>query len=30
VELDEGQTRTIAYFDRVLAERGEKQTVSAD
>ncbi|HEY6441138.1 MAG TPA: UDP-glucuronic acid decarboxylase family protein [Acetobacteraceae bacterium] len=30
VELDEGLTRTIAYFDRMLLERGEKQTVSAD
>ena len=30
VELDEGLTRTIAYFDRMLAERGEKPTVLAD
>ena len=30
VELDDGLTRTIAYFDRMLVERGEKQSVAAD
>jgi UDP-glucuronate decarboxylase len=30
VTLDEGLTRTIAYFERMLAERGEKHTVSAE
>jgi UDP-glucuronate decarboxylase len=30
VTLDEGLTRTIAYFERMLAERGEKRTVSAE
>jgi UDP-glucuronate decarboxylase len=30
VELDDGLARTIAYFDRMLVERGEKQSVAAD
>ena len=25
VALDDGLTRTIAYFDRMLSERGEKR-----
>jgi UDP-glucuronate decarboxylase len=30
VPLDDGLARTIAYFERMLVERGEKQVVSAD
>ena len=30
VPLDDGLTRTIAYFERMLVERGEKQVASAD
>jgi len=30
VTLDDGLTRTIAYFDRMLTERGEKHLVAAD
>ena len=29
VALDDGLTRTIAYFDRMLSERGEKPTAPA-
>ena len=29
VALDDGLTRTIAYFDRMLTEGGEKQAVVA-
>ena len=30
VALDDGLARTIAYFERMLVERGEKQVASAD
>jgi UDP-glucuronate decarboxylase len=30
VQLDEGLTRVIAYFDRMLMEQGEKQSLSAE
>ena len=30
VALDDGLARTIAYFDRMLAERGEKRMAAAD
>ena len=30
VPLDDGLTRTVAYFERMLVERGEKQVASAD
>ena len=30
VPLDDGLARTIAYFERMLVERGEKQVASAD
>jgi UDP-glucuronate decarboxylase len=30
VELEDGLTRTIAYFDRMMTEQGEKQAVAAD
>ena len=30
VPLDDGLTRTIAYFERMLVERGEKAAVAAE
>jgi len=30
VSLDEGLSRTIGYFERMLVERGEKQVAAAD